>query len=62
LLVQNNDAAGSIYLNFGGTATLANGFKIPPGGVWEWNTFQSSQAVSAIGSIASNANIITITA
>jgi hypothetical protein len=61
LMIQNKDAAGKLYINFGGTATVANGLYIPPGGMWEWNTVQSNQAISAIGDIASNANIIVIT-
>lgn len=60
LLVQNKDTAGSIYLNFGAAATVANGVAIGPGGVYELTGIASTQAINAIGSIASNANIVTV--
>lgn len=61
LLIQNNDATGTIYIAFGAAATLANGIKLTPGGTYEMSEVQSTQAVFAIGSIASNANIVTVT-
>lgn len=61
LLVQNRDTSGSIYLNFGaGPATTANGVLIGPGGAYEMCDAQSTQAIQAIGSIASNANILVV--
>lgn len=60
LMIQNKSATGNIFVNFAGTATVANGFLIPAGGVWEWNGSQSNQAVSAIGNIASNPDVIVI--
>jgi len=61
LLVQNKDAAGSIWLNFGGAAaTQANGIKIPPGGAYECQGFAPTGSISALGDIASNANIIVV--
>lgn len=61
LLIQNNDAAGILYVNFGaGAATAANGVKIPPGGSYELNANQSNTAVQAIGDIASNANVVVV--
>ena len=60
MLVQNKDAAGSIYLNFSAAATVANGVLIGPGGVYELTGIASTKAINAIGSIASNANIVTV--
>lgn len=60
LLVQNNDATGIVYVNLqGSTATTANSFKIEPGGSLELDNFCPSGAITAIGSIASNANVVT---
>jgi hypothetical protein len=60
LLIQNNDAAGDIYIRFDGAAvTTANGVKIKAGGYWESGpTWCPTGAVMAIGSIASNANCV----
>lgn len=61
LLVQNKDPAGNIYLNFGaGAATVANGIKIQPGGNYEMDGAQSTQAIQCIGDIASNANVLVV--
>lgn len=61
LLIQNKDSVGSVYLKFGATAaTTANGVRIPAGGSYEITTFAPTDAIQAIGDIASNANIITI--
>lgn len=61
LLIQNKDSTGSVYLIFGaGPATTANGVRIAPGGSYELTGFAPTNAVQAIGDIASNANIITI--
>lgn len=61
LLIQNRDASGTIYLNFGaGAATAANGLKLAPGAFWEWDSTVSTQAVQAIGDIASNANVLIV--
>lgn len=58
--VQNNDGAGIIYLNNGaGAATTANGVKILPGQMWV-PTVIPVGAIQAIGSIASNANVIVV--
>lgn len=60
-LVQNKDPAGNLYLNFGaGAATAANGIKIQPGGNYELTGAQSTQAIQAIGDIASNANVLVV--
>ena len=58
LMIQNNDATGIVYINFSATATAANGIKIPPGGVYVAEAWCPTNAISAIGSIASNANVI----
>lgn len=57
LQIQNNDAAGNIFVNLGGVATLTNGIKIGPGQTWA-PYIVSGQAVSYIGSIASNGNVV----
>jgi hypothetical protein len=60
LLIQNKDASGSIYLNFGaGAATVANGVLVGPGGNYEPSVIPTD-AIQAIGSIASNANIVVV--
>lgn len=60
LLIQNKDVSGSIYINFGAAATVANGVKIAPGGSYESDAIVSTQQIFAIGDIASNANIVTV--
>jgi hypothetical protein len=61
LLIQNRDTAGSLYVNFGaGAATVANGVLISPGGSYETGSVCTTQAVQCIGSIASNANVLTV--
>lgn len=61
LLIQNKSATGDIYINIGGTATIANGLKIPAGGSYEMNCNMLTAAISAIGSISSNPDVIVIT-
>lgn len=60
LLIQNNDAAGSIFVRFGAASTLTTGVKIAPGGYFEWFGVVPTGAVHAIGSIASNANVVVV--
>jgi hypothetical protein len=60
LLIQNNDTTGHIYINFGAAATTANGVKIAAGGSFELNSNILTAQIFAIGSIASNANIVVI--
>lgn len=60
LLVQNKDAGGSVFLSFGKTATTANGVRVIPGGAFELVGTQCTQAIHAIGDIASNANVVTV--
>lgn len=63
LLIQNNDATGDIYVRLdGGTATTLTGVKIPSGGSYELTGFVPTGAITAIGSIASNANIVIVEA
>jgi hypothetical protein len=61
LLIQNNDASGDVYINLTGVAcTTANGIKIAAGGSYECQGFAPTAAVTAIGSIASNANVVAV--
>lgn len=60
LLIQNKDNAGSIYINFGSAATVANGVRVIPGGALELDAIVSTQAIFAISDIASNANVVTV--
>lgn len=58
-VIQNNDASGSVYVTLDGTAaTVAKGLKIAPGGVLVLDKFPPVAAINAIGSIASNANVV----
>lgn len=59
LLVQNKDPVGTIWLGWG-TVTQANGIRVPPGGFYELPDYNTTQALSAIGDLASNANIVTV--
>lgn len=61
LLIQNNDASGIVYVNLAGAAaTVAGGVQIPPGGSYELSGFMPTGQINAIGSIASNANVIVV--
>lgn len=61
LLIQNNDTSGVIYVTLDGTAaTTVKGIKIDAGGSYECQNFCPTGAINAIGSIASNANIVTV--
>jgi hypothetical protein len=61
LLIQNKDAVGNIYINFGAAATVANGIKIPPSGSFELNCNVLTAVINAIGDIANNTNIVVVT-
>lgn len=61
LLIQNNDQAGDIFVTLDtSAATAAKGIKIAPGGSLELSSFCPSGEVRAIGSIASNANVVVV--
>lgn len=61
LLIQNNDASGIVYVRLDGTtATAANGIRIPAGGSLELAGFVPNGAITAIGSLPSNANVIVV--
>ena len=60
LLIQNKDPSGILYITFGAAATVANGLQISPGGAFELAGTVSTQLINAIGSIASNANVVTV--
>ena len=63
LLIQNNDLAGDIYVRLdGAAATVGTGVKVPAGGSYELQGFLPNGAITAIGSIASNTNIVTVEA
>jgi hypothetical protein len=62
LLIQNKDASGDIYINFGAAATVANGLKIAPNGAYELNANMLTAEIFAIGNIANNPNIVVIEA
>lgn len=59
LVVQNNSATGTIYLAFDEAATVAKLALAPGQSVWVSNSVPVS-SVTAIGSIASNANVVVI--
>lgn len=62
LMIQNKDSTGLIHLRLdGNAATLSNGIAIQPKGYWESSsTWICTAAVHAIGSIASNANVLVV--
>lgn len=61
VLIQNNDASGDIYVTLDGSAaTTAKGVKIAAGGSMELQGYVPNGAINAIGSIASNANIVVV--
>lgn len=63
LLIQNNDAAGDIYVRLDGVAaTTATGIKIESLGSYALENLVPSSAITAIGSIASNANVVVVEA
>ena len=61
LLIQNNDATGDIYVRLDGTAaTIGTGVKVAAGASYELQGYVPTGAITAIGSIASNANIVVV--
>jgi hypothetical protein len=62
LLIQNKDASGNLYINFGAAATFANGVLIPPKGTLILDSNMLTAEIFAIGDIASNANIVVVEA
>lgn len=61
LLIQNKSASGDIYLNLAGAAaTVADGVKIAAGASYELQGYLPTGAIFAIGSIASNAEVIAV--
>lgn len=60
LLIQNKSTSGTIYLNFGAAATVANGLKIGPGGSFESAQVCPVNAVYAIGDIGSNPDVVIV--
>lgn len=60
LIIQNRDANGNIFINFGTTATQANGLKIPPGGTFESDSVVCTGIIAIIGDIANNPNVLVL--
>lgn len=61
LLIQNNDPGGDIYVTLDGTtATTTKGIKIAAGAAYESANYCPTAAINAIGSVASNANIVVV--
>lgn len=61
LLVQNNHAAGNIFVTTDGSAaTASNGIKITPGSLILLDVFCPTGSINAIGDIASNADVVVV--
>ena len=61
LLIQNNDTLGNIFVRTDGTpATLVTGIKIGPGESLELTVYVPVGEITAIGDIASNANVLAV--
>ena len=61
LLIQNKDLTGDIYLNLAGVAaSAANGLLLKAGESYEASPYCPISAIFAIGTIASNANVVVI--
>jgi len=61
LLIQNKDAAGVVYISFGKAAIVGKGIKIPAGGSYSADAnYCPNDQIFAIGSIASNANVVVV--
>lgn len=61
LLIQNNDATGIIYVNLtGAAATALNGVKLGPGASLEIPNFAPTAAITAIGSLATQSNVVAV--
>lgn len=61
LLIQNNDATGIVFINLaGGVAAAATGIKIGVGASIEIQGYVPNGVITAIGSIASNANVTVV--
>lgn len=61
LHIQNKDSSGDVYINLAGAAaTVANGLKLGPGDSLELADYLPNAAIFAIGSLASNANVVVL--
>lgn len=61
LLIQNKAVAGDLYVNLSGAAaTAGNGVLVVPGASLELSGYASTGAVSAIGSVASNPDVVVV--
>lgn len=61
VMIQNKSSSGTVWVNFSATATQANGLKLLPGQSWESGFSCPQGAVSCIGDIASNPDVLIIT-
>jgi len=59
LSIQNNDTTGILYVNFGAVSTAA-AFKIAAGATLILDAAVPTTTITAIGSIASNANVVLV--
>jgi hypothetical protein len=61
LLIQNNDAAGTLYIGIDGTpAAINDGIKLDPGESLEFQGYVPTSLIAAIGSTASNPNVVVV--
>lgn len=61
LMIQNNHATAIVYLNMSGAAaTTANSVRLLPGAAVELQGYVPRNAITAIGSIASNTAVIAV--
>lgn len=61
LLIQNKDATEDIFVRLdGGGASAATGVKISAGGSYELTNFVPNGAITAIGNIVSNTNVVIV--
>lgn len=60
LLIQNKALAGDVFVNLAGVATAGNGLLIVPGASLELSGYVCTGAVSAIGSVASNPDVVVV--
>lgn len=60
VLIQNNHATATVYLNFSAAATAGNGIKLDPGASYESGFSAHLGAINAIGDVASNTAVIVV--
>lgn len=64
LLIQNRDTTGTVYVNLAGAAATVgaagNSIAIPPGGSFELFNALPTGAITAIGDVAANGNVLLV--